>query len=154
MSKKRKRYSDDFRASAVLMLEAAGYPGREGALTSVSSNTGVPLSTLRGWFTARRNPPPAELRNIKRVDFKQLLREELYGIHEEMPKARPDASYRDLAWAYGVLTDKLQLLDGKPTWRIELVGLLQDGTITIDQVKSELGDELAAELFEEAGIRA
>lgn len=31
MARKRKRYTDDFRASAVLMLEAAGYPDTPGA---------------------------------------------------------------------------------------------------------------------------
>lgn len=58
MAAKRKRFNDDFRASAVLMLEATGYPEKKGGLTQVSTHLGVPLSTLRGWFTAERNPPP------------------------------------------------------------------------------------------------
>jgi transposase-like protein len=52
--RQRRRYNDDFRASATLMLEAAGYPGRDGALSQVSGHLSVPRSTLRGWFTGAK----------------------------------------------------------------------------------------------------
>ena len=38
-------------------------------------------------------------------------------------------------------------------WRIEVIALLQAGTITPAMVEDELGSDLAAELFERAGIR-
>lgn len=40
------KYDDEFRASAVLMLEAAGYPDTEGALARVSELLGVPARIL------------------------------------------------------------------------------------------------------------
>jgi hypothetical protein len=40
----------------------------------------------------------------------------------------------------------------KHDWRTELIDLLQDGTVTLEQVQDELGDDLAKELFESAGI--
>ena len=116
---KRKSYDDQFRASAVVMLEAAGYPEREGALSYVAGHIGVPISTLRGWFNASHNPPPAELRNKKRLDLREAVRAELDNVFAAMEGVRQDASYRDLVTAAGILVDKLQLLEGKPTERSE-----------------------------------
>lgn len=101
------------------MLEAEGYPANDGALTRVSEHLSVPLSTLRGWFTAERNPPPAELRNEKRAELRDLLENELREAVAAMANARPEASYRDLGTVAAIFTDKLQLLDGKPTERVE-----------------------------------
>lgn len=120
MAAKRKRFNDDFRASAVLMLEATGYPEKKGGLTQVSTHLGVPLSTLRGWFTAERNPPPAELRNEKRIDLVGELTS-LLGLTFTAAKNTVDeASYKELATAIGIFVDKLQLLSGQPTERQEL----------------------------------
>ena len=152
MVSKRKRYTDEFRASAVLMLEAAGYPDKEGALTTVSNRVNVPLSTLSRWYKGRNNAPPSKLVNKKRFDLIQAIRDEIQYAMGDMPDARPEASYRDLTTSVAILIDKLQLLEGKPTWRGELVELMQDGRVTIEQVREELGDELAAELFSEANI--
>ena len=115
----RKRYDDKFRASAVVMLEAAGYPDKKGALSLVGRNLSVPISTLRGWYNATRNPAPAELRNEKEIDFTIALRKEVGAALGEMDNARQDASYKDLATTIGILIDKLQLLEGKATERIE-----------------------------------
>lgn len=135
MTKKRKRYTDDFRASAVLMLEAAGYPEKPGALSAVSSRLDVPHSTLGRWFRADQNPPPSELVHEKRFDLVQAIRDELAGILGEMPNARAEADYRALATGFGILTDKLQLLTGQATERTE--------TINHDDPR----DELARRLF-------
>lgn len=150
--RQRRRYDDEFRASAVLMLEAAGYPEREGALSQVGGRLKVPLSTLRGWFIGAHNPPPAHLRNEKRLDLVQAIRDELAGIFPAMADRRQDATYRELATATGILVDKLQLLTGQPTWRGEVIDLLRQGVVTRDEVEAELGDELATELFDAAGV--
>lgn len=148
----RRRYDDKFRASAVVMLEAAGYPDREGALSHTANHLGIPLNTLKGWFTAKNNPPPAKLRNKKRLELTELLRNELHCIFDELPRARPDASYRDLGTVAAIFVDKLQLLEGKPTWIVEITNLLKDGSISPEQVENELGSELATELFESIGL--
>lgn len=103
------------------MLEAQGYPNKKGALSAVAKHLGVPRSTLRGWHTAQNNPPPSEIRREKRGDLAALIESELDSIFDEMPNARQDASYRDLATAAGILIDKKQLLSGEPTERAEIV---------------------------------
>jgi len=119
----RRRYTDKFRASAVVMLEAAGYaPGENnGALQRVSDHLKVPASTLSGWFSERRNAPPPELVLETREQLSDVIRAEVAAIFREMPKARGEADYRTLATAAGILVDKLQLLRGEPTDRHKIV---------------------------------
>lgn len=117
---KRKQYDDKFRASAVVMLEAAGYPERDGAVTAVANATGVPRTTLRRWYRGTNNPPPDELVHKTKSDLKVLLRAEIEAALYAMPAAREDATYRELGTVIGILTDKLQLLEGKATERLEI----------------------------------
>lgn len=112
---KRKRYDDKFRASAVIMLEAQGYPNVEGALMKVAEYLNVPHPTLHRWYHEKQNPAPSELVQEKRIDFTQAIRAEIQGVLGDMPNARQDAGYKDLTTALGILIDKLQLLEGKPT---------------------------------------
>ena len=120
MRGRRQHYDDEFRASAVLMLEAAGYPGQKGALSQVANRLSVPESTLRGWFSGAHNPPPAKVRAEKRIDLREAIREELAGIFPAMAERRQEATYRELATAAGILIDKDQLLSGQPTERQEV----------------------------------
>ena len=130
----RKRYTDKFRAAAVVMLEAEGYPAREGALARVSEHLSVPRSTLRGWFYAEHNPPPAEVRHEKRLELRDLLENELRDAIKAMANARLEASYRDLGTVAAIFTDKLQLLDGKPTER---------NAIQVDMTDDERAERIA-----------
>lgn len=117
------RYTDVFRASAVLMLEAAGYTGngggRKGALMTVAKELKMPHSTLRGWYLREKNPPPAELKREKKIDFVVALEQELGHILNEMGIKRQDATYSQLATAAGIFFDKRQLLTGGPTENID-----------------------------------
>jgi transposase-like protein len=117
VARKRQRYTDDFRASAVVMLEAQGYPDNPGALTVVASHLHIPHQTLSRWAREAQNPAPPELVQEKRADLKELLRAEIDAALKAMPGVRPDASYRDLVTASGIMIDKLQLLEGNPTER-------------------------------------
>ena len=128
--RKRKRYDDKFRASAVVMLQAAGYPDKKGALAKTAQHLKVPNTTLRGWYTEAHNPAPSELRTEKEADLTELLRAELQAAFAEASKARPDATWRDLMTGVGIMVDKLQLLENKPTERT-------DNTIRI--VTDEIG---------------
>lgn len=112
---KRPRYDDKFRANAVVLLEAAGYPNKPGALASTARRLGVPDMTLSRWAKRQNNPAPNELVSEKRVELADLLRAEIRNALGAMDEARPDASYRDLATSIGIMTDKLQLLTGEPT---------------------------------------
>lgn len=124
---KQKRYDDKFRASAVVMLEAAGYPGKEGALASTAKHLKVPHQTLRRWFLNEQNPPPSALVREKRGELSDLLRNEIDAALGAMDGARPEASYRDLGTVAGILIDKLQLITGKPTERSEIT----DAQVTV-----------------------
>lgn len=135
MSKKRRQYSDDFRADCVLMLEAAGYPDRKGALTVVSKKVKVPLRTLSRWFNREQNPPPDQLVNEKRGEMSDRLESIQHIILDEMEKAVKGAPLRELATAYGVTFDKRQLLNDKPTAILKLEQAVKDGLITPDQIR-------------------
>jgi len=121
MSKTYKRYDDEFRASAVLMLEAAGYPNRKGALSQVAAHLGVPLSTLREWFTGAHNPPPAKVRNEKKRDFVIDL-QNLLGLHIDAAGrvVEDSGDLRAIVTGIGIIVDKIQLLTGNPTERQEV----------------------------------
>lgn len=152
---RRRRYDDKFRANSVVTLEAAGYPDRDGALTMVANHLGIPRETLRRWAIEKNNPAPPELVTEKKAELIDLYESELRSIFGEMPNARVSATYKDLGTVAGILTDKLQLLSGKPTWRGEIVELIKEGKITPQEVIDEFSDapELAKELFEQAGLQ-
>jgi transposase-like protein len=111
----RPRYDDKFRASAVVMLEAAGYPDRKGALSHVSKHLGVPIPTLTRWVTGVQNPAPNDLVTKNRIELSDLLDTELVAAFEAAKGVRSEASYRDLMTGIGILVDKRQLLRGEPT---------------------------------------
>lgn len=111
----RKRYDDKFRASAVVMLEAAGFPDRKGALSHVSKHLGVPIPTLTRWVTGAQNPAPNDLVTKNRIELGDLLDSEIAAAFEAAKGVRSEASYRDLMTGIGILVDKRQLLRGEPT---------------------------------------
>lgn len=127
MARKRRRYDDKFRATAVVMLEAQGYPDKKGGLTKVANHLGIPLSTLKGWYEAKRNPPPTELRNEKKGDLVALIDDELDAALAAMGDKRPEATYRDIGTVFGILIDKRQILTGGLTDKGEvLIRVLHD----------------------------
>ena len=141
------------------MLESQGYPEQKGSLSAVAAHLGVPLSTLRGWFLDTHNPPPAEVRNEKKGDLVALLKSEADAILGDMPNAREFANYRELGTVLGIVIDKLQLLEGRPTervahddWRSDAIAYIKEGRLGYEAVANEFGDTLAGELFRAAGI--
>jgi transposase-like protein len=115
------RYTDEFRAQAIVMLEAAGWPERKGALVRVAHTLGIKYQTLSRWARGKYNPPPNKTVHVKGFDMVQALRDEIRAILEEMPNARPDADFKELGTVLGIIVDKLQLLEGKATERIEMM---------------------------------
>lgn len=137
MARKKRRYDDQFRANAVIMVQAQGYPENKGAIEKVAAHLKVPPSTLRGWCNGHSNPPPADIRLEKKADLLSCIKAELGAVFNEMGRARPDASYRDLMVAAGILTDKWQLLEGEPDRRVDV-------TSGGERISSErLGEALA-----------
>src|SRR5688572_29176111 len=139
----RKRYTDEERASLIVMLQAAGYPDKIGALKEVSDYSGVNVRVLRRWWLGTQNPPPDKLVRHKKLDMKKAIDDELSSIFTAMKTARADATYRDLGVVAGIMMDKQQLLNDKPTERIE-----HTGTLTVDERRARV-----AELLDRARTR-
>lgn len=115
------RYDDEFRAMAIVMLEADGYPESKGALVRTAKTLKIPHPTLSRWYRQKSNPPPNKLVQIKKEQIIDLLKGEIHAALHEMVNARPDADYKELATTIGILVDKLQLLEGEPTSRTEVI---------------------------------
>lgn len=137
---KRRRYDDKFRASAVVMLEAAGYPGKEGALMDVCRHLSMPHNTLRNWYHAERNPPPSDLRQHIKKSLVEMLDDMAFKLIGAMPSKITDANLQQVATTLGIVIDKKQLLIGQPTWRIEVINLIKSGQFTPEDILNELGD--------------
>jgi hypothetical protein len=120
----RKRYSDEDRASLMVMLESKGYPNTLGALKEVAAYSGVHVRVLRRWWLGTQNPPPDNLVSLKKIDLAEAINQELNGIFESMKTARKDADYRALGTVAGILMDKKFLLEGKPTEHTEHSGAI------------------------------
>lgn len=135
------RYTDEFRAGTVLLLEGAGYPDKKGALAEVAANVGVPAMTISRWFRAAQNPPPNEMVTEKRLALIEVIRNEIYAVAGDFTDTRQDADYKTLVTAFAIMVDKLQLLEGKATERKELTGKNGAAIQTELTVLSELSDE-------------
>lgn len=120
------RWTDEFRATAILLLEYEGYPERKGALTRISKSLKVPMGTLSRWVNRKSNPPPSEIVSIKKEEILRMLKGEVYAALKEMTTVRQDADYKELATTIGIFVDKMQLLDGEPTERHEVIHELSD----------------------------
>lgn len=115
------RYTDEFRAQSVIMLEMSGYPDKPGALVATAKYLKIPHATLSRWYNGQRNPPPPEMVQVKKEEMIGLLKNEIVAAIREMVNARPFAEYKELATAMGIMVDKMQLLDGEVTSRTEIV---------------------------------
>ena len=109
------------RALWLLQVDAAGWPDNPLALARVAKQKNAPsVNTLKRWVESRHepvklNPIPQDLVDVKRFDFVQAIEDEMKAIIQEWPHARDSADYRALMTAFGILTEKRQLLSGKAT---------------------------------------
>lgn len=115
MAKNQRRYTDEERASLVVMLQAEGYPDKLGALKKVAEYAGMHENVLRRWWKGTQNPPPTTSVSHKKIDLSSAINDELIAIFTEMKTKREEADYRALGTVAGILFDKKQLLEGKPT---------------------------------------
>lgn len=119
MGRKWTQYSDEDKASAVLMLEAAGYPAKQGAMTQVVKALGVPESTLRSWAKNEHGAPPAKVRERKRGELVESLKDVATKLVEHLGNIADTGDVRETATALGIVVDKLQALtDEQPTQHV------------------------------------
>lgn len=119
----RPRYTDKFRASCVVMAEAAGYPENEGALTLVARKNRIPLMTLSRWVRGVNNPPF----NVDVIEQRATLTGLLDSIAHQYAEHALDGelidstSARDSAVVMGIAIDKLRILQELSGERMALV---------------------------------
>jgi transposase-like protein len=133
----RRRYSDDERASLLAMLDSEGYPDVKGALSKVAKYANMPASTLLLWWQGKRNPPPSELQNIKKIEladlFEQAARKYLeHGINTSV---MDEVGGKDAITAAAIAADKMNLLRSQPTERIAVE---HSGQISIDERRQRI----------------
>ncbi|HEX7002181.1 MAG TPA: transposase [Trueperaceae bacterium] len=109
--RKRRRYTDNDRATALAVLDSNG-----GNIARTARETGISQSTLRDW---RDDPHPdtAELRDQKRAALSDLWEEvaRAYIARALDHAAVNDTTAQSAVTVAAIATDKLQLLLGKPT---------------------------------------
>ena len=124
----RKRYTDEERASLVVMLESEGYPGKLGALTKVSQYSKVPKRTLRRWFKGENGKPPDKVVRLKKENLADKFEGIAYAMldHAGEPDVISDMDGKGAVIAAATATDKMRLLRGLPTEIIEIIPTIQD----------------------------
>lgn len=115
-----RQYTDAEKAEALVALEANG-----GNVKGTARALGIPEPTLRLWSLNQHvNKDVVEIQDEKRIDFTHLLEAEILAALGAMHGKRDDASYADMARTIGIFTDKLELLRGNATSRMEVNGSL------------------------------
>lgn len=129
MAQKRAQYDDEFRASAKVMLEAAGYPGTPGALIKVARHLKVPERTLSRWFKGENNPPPDKLVRLKKGNMADALEDIAWRLvrHVKDPEVISEMTGQQAATSIGILIDKIRLLRDEPTENAKHTIILKTG---------------------------
>ncbi len=109
------QYTDEEKAMAVLMLEASGYPKRDGALAHTQRETGIPESTLRTWYNGTHGAPPAKLYAEKKNDLLSKLRLAADKLVDHLIDVADTGDVKETATSLGIVADKIQILSGEST---------------------------------------
>ena len=117
----RRRYSDQERAEAMLVLAANG-----GNLSATAIDTGIPYHTLRHWAAGDRHPEAIQMAKEKMPPLADRLEEVVSLLAEGMddPLKIQKAPLNQIAVALGILIDKVRLLR-RPVRRVRLSGRLR-----------------------------
>jgi hypothetical protein len=142
------KYTDEQQAGFILQLEVAGYPDHEHAPLEVSKQKGAPSSrTLRRWWKVRNRPEVDKIVQHQKRDMITALKDLLYlHIDAASEAVVGHEDLRALDTGIGILIDKLQLLDNKPTAILKLQQAIESGAVTKEQIK-ERYPSLADQLF-------
>lgn len=140
---KRPRYSDDFRADAVLMFQAQGGFETSGALEAVANYLKIPARTLSRWAKGQQNPPPDQLVAKKKGELVDQLGDILQKLVDEIDQAIPGASLNQLATTFGIMFDKRRLLQGQTTAEIG-IGVSDEFRRNVESLFADVVTEPAA----------
>lgn len=88
-----------------------------GNLSRTSRETGVPISTLRGWLAEQPPEKVQEARAEAQAEFVRKAWDAVtaHVLHLQDKVVIAETSARDSATIVGILIDKIQLVTGRPT---------------------------------------
>lgn len=117
-----------------------------GNLSRTSRETGVPISTLRGWIA---EIPPVKVQAAREDARAKFVRKawetvEAYLDHLRKPDVMKTANAKDGATVVGILVDKAHVTDGKPTAIERFEGQVQhehehNHSLTLKQLLEQRG---------------
>jgi transposase-like protein len=107
---KRRRYTDNDRASALAALAA-----NAGNLTHTARQLGIPKRTLSQWAAGSRHPEATQAAEGKKGELADGLEEVAWKLANVIPEKLAGASLKDTAVALGIVIDKMRLLREQPT---------------------------------------
>lgn len=145
---KRRRYTDEERASLVTMLISEGYhvdpaQAKKGALARVAKYAKVPQSTLHRWFKEKQNPPPSNLVTEKKVDLADAFENVIWLMMGQIedPMVVAEMSGKDMATAIGIFTDKMRLLRDQSTDNTKHSGAIRHRVALDDALERVYGGD-------------
>lgn len=108
---KRRTYTDQEKEHAIATYVT------NGNLSKTSRETGVPISTLRGWLAEQPPEKVQEARAEAQAEFVRKAWDAVtaHVLHLQDKVVIAETTARDSATIVGILIDKLQLVTGKPT---------------------------------------
>jgi hypothetical protein len=151
------KFSDSYRASAVVMLQSEGYPDDPFAVGRVheylKQSSPCPTKTsLKNWFVGASNPPPSKILDDKKRDMADEFKELIWLLvdHAKTPDTISDMSGQQAITSVGILVDKMRLLMGLPT---QIVGIIPDVVTALERA-GENPELVFKRLIETANKRA
>lgn len=125
------KYSDEFRASAIAMLEGAGFASSKSkAVEQVERyyKGKVSKRTLFRWGNGENNPAPAKLVTEKKEDLADVFERVAYKYlkHAEHEDVIDEVSGNAAVVTAATAVDKMRLLRGLPTEIISIIPLVVD----------------------------
>lgn len=108
---KRRSYTDADKERAIAVYITTGN------LSQTSRETGVPISTLRGWLAEQPPEKVQEARAEAQAEFVRKAWDAVtaHVLHLQDKGVIAETSARDSATIVGILIDKIQLVTGRPT---------------------------------------
>lgn len=138
---KYRKYTDEQKAMALARVLASTKPKMSGKIKEAAKIVDIPENTLRDWvgYGLYTGDELAERIMAEKVEearesLSVRMKRELHLVLDQMNVKRKDATYNVLVLAAGILTDKVEKLDGNPTQNIrQEISFKREGITSLPQ---------------------
>lgn len=148
-------YNSQQRAEALALLEA-----NEGNILRTSQQLGIGEATLHDWVSQSRDPKTPIAEETKAIlpevkeDFLARLVTARDKVLDQLDTQIADLKAREAAVTLGILIDKVELLKGNATQRVESVGNGETVNEAIERIKQEFESRFSrSQVLEVASTR-